>query len=71
MSTTEVLERVTHVAVGLALLFSIALFARYTINPPRASASLSAASLPPHDAAPAGDSAPAVLDVSLTAACDR
>ncbi len=69
MSTTKVLERLAHFAFALALLFGLALFARFTINPPLASAGPPAVSSPPAQAA-ALDPAPAVLNVSL-ANCDR
>jgi hypothetical protein len=68
MSTTEVLERVAHVALGVALLFSLALFTRCTVDPPSASAGPSDVSAAPNDAPPAVLN---VSNVSLTKACDR
>jgi hypothetical protein len=66
---TEVWERLAHIAFALSLLFSLALFAGYAINPPPVSAgppTISAS--PPHAA---------TLDAALAdqavsqATCDR
>jgi hypothetical protein len=69
MSTTEVCERLAHIAFALALLFSLALFAGYTINPPPVSAGPAAVSAPAPPHAAALDDAPA--DHVSLATCER
>ena len=67
--STEVVERVAHIALGVVLLVGLALFARYTINPPPASAGPPSISAPPPHVT-ALDGAPAAVNVSLTT-CER
>jgi hypothetical protein len=47
MSTTEVWERLAHIAFALALLFGLALFAGHTIDSPPASAGPPTIAAPP------------------------
>jgi hypothetical protein len=63
--STEVWERLAHIAFALAVLVSPALFSGYAIESRPALVGLSAASAAPHAAALGLHAAPAVLDVSL------
>jgi hypothetical protein len=66
----EVWERLAHIAFALSMLFSLALFAGYMVDPPPAAAGPPTVSAPPPHAALALDAALADQAVSL-AACDR